>query len=129
MKLAFALVSALMAFSTVVCAQSSLVGKYSGSIMTPDSRGREKPHGFMIEITSAENGKLIGSALNTGGHCGGSMPAEGTYEGNNVKISAPGARDIQGCGGGVRFEGVAEGNKLIGKMPFRGAVREITLSK
>ena len=132
MKLAMMFASALLLCATGVYAQSTLAGKYSGSIAGEDSRHRHKQFGITIEITSAENGQLKGTIFNQGVRaCRDAVPAEGVYEGNKVKfamVALPLGGEVQGCGK-LAFEGVAEGNELVGKMGFQGTPREVTLSK
>ena len=132
MKLAMMFASALLLCVTGVYAQSTLVGKYSGSITGEDMQHRTRQFGITIEITSAENGQLKGTILNQGGRaCRDAVPAEGAYEGNKVKfamLEGPRGGEVQGCGK-LAFEGVAEGTKLVGKMGFQGTPREVTLSK
>lgn len=130
MKRAVIFASALLVFSTGLYAQSALIGKYSGTLKAPDNRNTDRGWEIVIKITSAENGKLAGTILSnpSSTYCLGSRSAGGTYDGNRVKLAVLEEGAIQGCGKLI-FEGVAEGNKLIGKIPFNGAPREITLSK
>jgi hypothetical protein len=129
MKLARIAGAILFICSTCLYAQEALVGKYIGSLTAPNQKQVNVQFGITIEITSAENGKLKGTISNQSSRpCKSDLPAEGTYEGSNVKIAVVEAGLPQGCGA-LKFEGVAEGNKLVGKMPFQGAPRDLVVSK
>lgn len=130
MKFAVMVGSILFIFSTCLYAQQSLVGKYSGSLTAPDGRGNPRQQGISIEITSAENGSLKGTITNAPTvPCYGTYAMEGTYDGNKVILAAvEAASTTRGCVP-LRFQGVAEGNRLVGKMPWNGAPRDLTVSK
>jgi hypothetical protein len=106
------------------------VGTYTGSVTGRNSRtGFDQQFGITIEIAGAENGKLKGTISNLSSRlCRGSLAAEGTYEGSKVGIAMVEGGLPQGCGA-LKFEGVAEGNKLVGKMYFDGALRDLVVSK
>src|SRR3954467_2247275 len=87
-KLARIVGSLLFICSSCLYAQQALVGKYTGSLSAPNNRNVEMQFGITIEITSAENGKLVGKISNQSARaCNSSLPAEGTYEGNNIKLA------------------------------------------
>ncbi len=129
MKLGVIAGSLLFVCSTCLYAQQALVGKYDGSLTAAVGGRGDKSFGISIEITSAEDGKLKGTISNQSSpSCRGKLAAEGTYEGSKIKIGMVEADLPQGCSA-LKFEGVAEGDKLVGKMPFSGAPRDLTVSK
>ena len=111
-----------------VHAQQSLVGKYSGSAAIMAKTGSATNIGVNVEITSADNGRLQGSAIIFGKRCPSAYAIEGTVDGGNLKFNMVGGNENLGCGV-ARFEVVAEGDKLAGKMSYDGAMRDVKLSK
>lgn len=130
MKLAIAIGTVFSIIAASVCAQQTLVGKYSGNFMQSTKYG-EKPVGITLDITSVEDGKVNATAVRfasggTGG-CAGTYKLQGTHQDNNIDIKAV---EKSGSAGdcGMRLQLVAAGNKLTGKFGEQGE-RDIALSK
>jgi len=119
MKLVVALGSGLLVCAAALHAQESLVGKYSGTfVLQSQSRG-VLPVAISLEITSAANGKLQGTANRShngkaGQSCMGEYKLEGTYEGKEIKMTSEPGGAAKDCVMKLRL--VAEGGKLKGKM-------------
>lgn len=110
-----------------VCAQQTLLGKYSGNFMHKSNRG-EQPVGLTLDITSLEDGKVkamaVRSAGATKGSCAGTYEMQGTYKGGQADL-----RSVKNRGGAancrMHLRLVADGNKLKGKW----GERDVQLSK
>lgn len=130
MKLAIAIGMVFSICAASVCAQQTLVGKYSGTFMQKTKYG-DKPASITLDITSVEDGKVIATAVRFGGGgtggCAGTYKMQGTHQDNNVDITAV---EKSGSAGdcGMRLQLVASDNKLTGKFGEQGE-RDITLSK
>ena len=124
MKTVIAISLVLLSYSTSLLAQQTLVGKYSGNYIQKTGRGDES-RGLTLEIASAENGKLKGTAVRVEkGSCSGKYEVEGTYQDNKIVVrSVGGGGAASDCG--LRLQLVAEGNKLVGKF----GPRDVELSR
>jgi hypothetical protein len=93
-------------------AQQGLLGTYAGGFR---ERGGEYPVRVyaILEITSAENGKLAGKFKASGGSCGGDYVIEGNYHDNKLEMRT-GKGAMRGCGEEPLVV-VVQGNKLVGK--------------
>ena len=129
MKLAIVTGSILFVCSALAYAQEALVGKYTGSMAATAAHGGNVVQvGIVIDITSAENGRLKGTITNTGQTCGGTFPMEGGYRDNSLKFAMLEGGGVQGCRP-LRFVGAAEGNKLVGKFSWAGGMQDAVFSK
>ena len=113
MKTVIAISLVFLGYSTSLLAQQTLVGKYTGNFIQKTVRGDES-RGLTLEIASAENGKLKGTAVRVEkGTCAGKYEVEGTYKENKVDVRSVGGGGAGGdCSLSLRL--VAEGNKLTG---------------
>ena len=120
----------LLAASSAIGAESSIVGQYTGSLAAPARRGgADRQWGIVIDIRSAEAGKLSGTLTNSSqSECRGQYPAEGWLKGDQVHFQMTETREIQGCAK-LLFQGFVEGDKLVGKMRFNDEPRELILKK
>jgi hypothetical protein len=113
---------ALLSCSTLLYAQQGLLGTYTGTFR---ERGGEYPVrvSAILEITSAENGKLAGKLKFSSASCSGDYVIDGAYQDSKLEmLTSEGA--VRGCGKD-KLVLVAQGNKLVGKY----GANEIELSK
>lgn len=102
---------ALLSCSTLLYAQQGLLGTYTGAFR---ERGGEIPRrvSAILEITSAENGKLAGKFKLSGGSCGGDYVIDGAYQDSKLEMrTSEGA--LRGCGKDTLVL-VPQDNKLVG---------------
>ena len=130
MKLAIAIGMVFSICAASVCAQQTLVGKYSGTFMQKTKYGEQAAR-ITLDITSVEDGKVKATAVRFAGggtgSCAGSYEMQGTHQENNVDITAVKTGGSAGdCD--MRLQLVAAGNKLTGKFGEKGE-RDVTLSK
>jgi hypothetical protein len=114
----------LLSYSACVLAQEALVGQYSGFYVGRTNSGVEVREHLTLEIKSAQDGKLQGTAtrfydgiVRHGGYsqCRGDYVLEGTYQDNNIVLESIGPGGHAGdCRTTLRL--VVEGDKLIGRM-------------
>ena len=129
MKLNLVTGSILFVCCALAYAQQALVGKYMGSMTTTTPLGGNVVQvGIIIDITSAENGQLKGTIINTSQVCGGSFASEGTYKENRLRFAMIEGSKVQGCRP-LLFVGAAEGNKLVGKFSWSGGMQDAVFSK
>jgi hypothetical protein len=96
----------------LIYAQEGLLGTYKGSFYTEYPGHGAIPVFSILEITSAENGKIAGKFNITQGYCRGDYVIEGTYQDSKLEMlkSAGALRD---CGKETLVV-VAQGAKLTG---------------
>jgi hypothetical protein len=127
MKLAMAIGIVLSIFASSLCAQESIIGKYSGSFSVKAQQGVLAVP-VTLQITSVENeyvkAKATRQSVGNRGpimYCGGEYEMVGTYRGNKLVLkSVSGPSDCV-----LGFVLVPEGNKLTGTV----GKTEIVLSK
>ena len=111
------LVVLLGSYSTLVGADDSFVGSYTGNFTTVTMHGQVQV-GIDLDIDYAENGIVratmieYGHRPEAGALCNGKYMMRGTYEGNSLKLGT----NMGGDGGTCPryFKAVKEGNTLTG---------------
>lgn len=98
---------------TVVHAQITLTGKYSGTY-TVLGRSGDRQFGLELTIISVENEAVKGTLLRHGALCTGEFQLEGTLKGNQLVLRSNKAGSAGDCTSNFRLE-VSEG-KLSGTM-------------
>jgi hypothetical protein len=97
--------------STVVCAQDSLLGTYSGRV----ENGRVRGGGSNLDlvIASEENGLVKGAIKNYEIRCGGDYPLEGTRDKDRLELKATKVGRLADCL--LTYSLTVNGATLVGK--------------
>ena len=110
--------SALCALFVAICApavlhaQSSIIGKYTGSFTT-HGLSRYRNVGVSLVISSVEGAAVKGTAtVNGGDYCPGNYVMEGTYINSMLDLKSTKGPDVLGCE--FKFAGKVEGNGING---------------
>ena len=104
----------LLLLSPISYAQQQLTGAYNGAF-TAQTPGSNRPFqiGVTFEVTSVDNGKVIGKWKQTAGACRGEYEVSGSYQDNQFDLLT-GAGALRGCGNAKLLLKV-DGGKLVGK--------------
>jgi hypothetical protein len=108
-------VAMILAGTTSLYAQESLIGHYAGTYSGTyqGSRGENRP-AIELTIVSVDNGIVKGTARRSGKQCMGDYPLEGTYNGNELVLES--GKGGKGGDCTTKLQLAAKGNKLTGTL-------------
>jgi hypothetical protein len=108
-----------MLVSTMTHAQLQIVGTYDGEYMERIPENYPKSQSVVLQISSAQDGKVAGKYSLSHYGCRGTYELEGTYRENQLVLRTSGG--MRGCESELTL--TVEGNKLTGRVNAEAPIR------